>query len=48
MSVAAAPNATTTRDALYIGGRWQASIDGDLITVISPSTEEPVGSARSP
>lgn len=31
------------RDALWIGGAWQPSVDGQRLQVISPSTEEPVG-----
>lgn len=31
------------RDALFIGGAWSAPSSADVIEVISPSTEEPVG-----
>ncbi len=34
-----------SRPDLFIDGRWQAPVNGDVVTVLSPSTEEPLAKA---
>ena len=42
MSTTTVPQLLEHADQLFIGGRWSAPIDGRLIEVLSPSTEESV------
>lgn len=42
MSTTTVPQLLEHADQLFIGGSWSAPIDGRLIEVLSPSTEEPV------
>lgn len=44
----AGPRPRETGDRLYIGGRWVTSRSTETITVVSPVTEEVIGSVRAP
>jgi aldehyde dehydrogenase (NAD+) len=42
---ASIPDAVLNRPELYIGGQWQAPVDGSVIPIVSPSTEVEIGRA---
>jgi acyl-CoA reductase-like NAD-dependent aldehyde dehydrogenase len=44
MSTRRQPQASTTRDQLYVGGRWVPSASPEAITVVDPTTAQPLGS----
>src|SRR5258708_1597132 len=37
-----------TRDDLFIGGRWEKPTSEERVTVVSPTTEEVIGSVPAP
>src|SRR5690348_2552878 len=44
MSTRRQPRATTVRRELYVGGRWIAPAGAEAITVVDPTTAQPLGS----